>query len=590
MRPVGFSTTPNLVLRLPMWRSRLMLFLLFLVFTMLLLRAFWIQGPGNAFYEAKGVRGTQRELELPASRGKILDRNGQVIATSLQAKSIIAYNDTVPDDLSADKLQKLANLLQISKADLRKKLQEERKQVFLKRQVDPAIAQQIMQLEIPGIGLNNEYRRFYPEGEAMAHVVGFTNVNDKGQEGMELSREKDLAAHPGQRRVVVDRLGRVVEDIAIEQLPQNGKDLQLSIDSKIQFLAYNAVKSAVEQHRAKAGGAVVLDTQTGEILALANYPSYNPNDRKNLSGEQLRNRVLTDTFEPGSTMKPLTIAIALEKGAVAPNTNMVIGAKYLVGPKPITDTHPYGNLTVAEVIQKSSNIGTAKIAMNNLSAEEMWDFYTAVGLGQSPKIGFPGAVAGTVHPYAKWMPTDQARIAFGYGISASLFQVARAYTIFARNGELVPLTIERSPEFKPGTRVLSAKTAIEMREMLETVTEPGGTAVKAQAEGYRVGGKTGTAHKLVGKGYGNKYRAYFAGLAPISAPRIVVAVMIDEPTGGSHYGGDVAAPVFSTIVGETLRTLNVVPDSKVKQMALDDKSASEVRTANAQIQHAVLKR
>lgn len=590
MRPVGFSTTPNLVLRLPMWRSRLMLFLLFFVFMMLLLRAFWIQGPGNAFYEAKGVRGTQRELELPASRGKILDRNGQVIATSLEAKSVISYNDTVPDDLAADKVQKLASLLQMSEADLRKKLKDERKQIFLKRQVDPDVAQQIKQLEIPGIGLNNEYRRFYPEGEAMAHVVGFTNVNDKGQEGMELSREKDLAAHPGQRRVVIDRLGRVVEDVAIEQLPQNGKDLQLSIDSKIQYLAYNAVKSAVEQHHAKAGGAVVLDTQTGEILALANYPSYNPNDRRNLSGEQLRNRVLTDTFEPGSTMKPLTVAIALEKGAVAPNTNMVIGAKYLVGPKPITDTHPYGNLTVAQVIQKSSNIGTAKIAMNNLSAEEMWDFYTAVGLGQAPKIGFPGAVAGTVHPFKKWMPTDQARIAFGYGISASLFQVARAYTVFARDGELVPLTIERSPELKPGTRVLSAKTAIEMREMLETVTEPGGTAVKAQAEGYRVGGKTGTAHKLVGKGYGNSYRAYFAGLAPISAPRIVVAVMIDEPTGGSHYGGDVAAPVFSTIVGETLRTLNVLPDNKVKQMVLDDKSPAELRTANVQTQQVVLKR
>ncbi len=590
MRPVGFSTTPNLVLRLPMWRSRLMLFLLFFVFMLLLLRAFWIQGPGNAFYEAKGVRGTQRELELPASRGKILDRNGQVIATSLEAKSVIAYNDTVPDDLAADKVQKLANLLQISEAELRKKLKDERKQIFLKRQVDPDVAQQVKQLEIPGIGLNNEYRRFYPEGEAMAHVVGFTNVNDKGQEGMELSREKDLAAHPGQRRVVIDRLGRVVEDVAIEQLPQNGKDLQLSIDSKIQFLAYNALKSAVEQHHAKAGGAVVLDVQTGEILALANYPSYNPNDRKNLTGEQLRNRVLTDTFEPGSTMKPLTVAIALEKGSVTPNQNMVIGASYLVGPKPITDTHPYGNLTVAQVIQKSSNIGTAKIAMNNLSPEEMWDFYTAVGLGQSPKIGFPGAVAGTVHPFKKWMPTDQARIAFGYGISASLFQVARAYTVFARDGELVPLTIERSPDVKPGTRVLSAKTAIEMREMLETVTEPGGTAVKAQTEGYRVGGKTGTAHKLVGKGYGNKYRAYFAGLAPISSPRIVVAVMVDEPTGGSHYGGDVAAPVFSTIVGETLRTLNVLPDSKVKQMALDEKKPADARSANIQTQHVALKR
>ena len=590
MRTVGFSTTPNLVLRLPMWRSRLMLFLLFFVFMLLLLRAFWIQGPGNAFYEAKGVRGTQRELELPASRGKILDRNGQVIATSLEAKSVIAYNDTVPDDLAADKVKKLAGLLQISEAELRKKLKDDRKQVFLKRQVDPEIALQIKQLEIPGIGLNNEYRRFYPEGEAMAHVVGFTNVEDKGQEGMELSRERELAAHPGQRRVVIDRLGRVVEDIAIEQLPQNGKDLQLSIDSKIQYLAYNAVKSAVEQHHAKAGGAVVLDTQTGEILALANYPSYNPNDRRNLSGEQLRNRVLTDTFEPGSTMKPLTISIALEKGVVKPNTNMVIGAKYLVGPKPITDSHPFANLTVSQVIQKSSNIGTAKIALNNLSAEEMWDFYTSVGLGQAPKIGFPGAVAGTVHPFKKWVPTDQARIAFGYGISASLFQVARAYTIFARDGELIPLTIERSPGVKNGTQVLSAKTAIEMREMMETVTETGGTAVKAQTEGYRVGGKTGTAHKLVGKGYGNSYRAYFAGLAPISAPRIVVAVMIDEPTGGSHYGGDVAAPVFSTIVGETLRALNVAPDTRPNLMALDDKNSTEVRAANVQTQYVVLKR
>jgi cell division protein FtsI (penicillin-binding protein 3) len=566
-----------------------MLFLLFFVFMLLLIRAFWIQGPGNAFYEAKGVRGTQRELELPASRGKILDRNGQIIATSLEAKSVIAYNDTVPDDLAAEKVKTLANLLQISETELRKKLKEERKQIFLKRQVDPVVAQKIKQLEIPGIGLNNEYRRFYPEGEAMAHVVGFTNVEDRGQEGMELSREKELAGHPGQRRVVVDRLGRVVEEMAILQLPQNGKDLSLSIDSKIQFLAYNAVKSAVEKHQAKAGGAVVLDTQTGEILALANYPSYNPNDRKYLTGEQLRNRVLTDTFEPGSTMKPFTVSLALEKGQVQPNTQMVIGAQYLIGPKPITDAHPYGTLTIAQIIQKSSNIGTAKLAMNT-SPQEMWDLYTAAGFGQAPKIGFPGAVAGTLHPYKKWVPSDQARIAFGYGISSSLFQLARAFTIFARDGELVPLTIERSPEFKPGTPVISAKTAIEMRSMLETVTEPGGTAIKAQAEGFRVGGKTGTAHKLVGKNYGNKYRAYFAGLAPISAPRIVVAVMIDEPTKEGHYGGDVAAPVFSTIVSETLHTLKVLPDAKVKQMVLQDKTPEEIRAANVQAQHAVLKR
>ena len=397
MRPVGFSTTPNLVLRLPMWRSRLMLFLLFFVFMLLLLRAFWIQGPGNAFYEAKGVRGTQRELELPASRGKILDRNGQVIATSLEAKSIIAYIDTVPDDLSAEKIHKLAALLQMNDADLRKKLREERKQVFLKRQVEPDIAQQIKQLEIPGIGLNNEYRRFYPEGEAMAHVVGFTNVNDQGQEGIEYSREDALAGHAGQRRVVIDRLGRVVEEVGIDRLPQNGKDLQLSVDSKIQYIAYNAVKNAVEQHHAKAGSAVVLDTQTGEILALTNYPSYNPNDRRYLTGEQLRNRALTDMFEPGSTIKPFTVSTALEKGVITPSSTMVIGASYLIGKKPITDTHPNGTLTIAQVIQKSSNIGAAKIAMNYLTPEEMWDMYSAVGFGQAPKIGFRGAVAGTLH-------------------------------------------------------------------------------------------------------------------------------------------------------------------------------------------------
>ena len=570
MKRVGFSTTPNLVLRLPMWRSRLMLFMLFVAFTALVVRALWIQGPGNAFYEAKAIKGTQRELEMSASRGKILDRNGQVIATSLEAKAVIAYNDTVPKDLSDEKIKQLANLLQMREVDVRKKLKDERNQVFLKRQVDPAIAQQIRKLEIPGIGLNNEFRRFYPEGEAMAHVVGFTNVEDRGQEGMELSRENDLAASTGKRRVVVDRLGRIVEDMGVLQLPQNGKDLKLSVDSKIQYIAYNALKDAVEKHRAKAAGAVVINVQTGEILALANWPSYNPNDRKILSGEQLRNRVMTDTFEPGSTIKPFTVALAMEKGQVNPNTVMTIGAKYLVGPKPITDTHLYPSLTVAEVIQKSSNIGTSKLAMN-MPASEMWDLFTAVGFGQTPKVGFPGAVAGRLHPHQKWMPTDQARIAFGYGISTSLFQMARAYTIFARDGELIPVTIEHSPDYKAGVRVISAKTAIEMRSMLESVTEAGGTAIKAHAEGYRVGGKTGTAHKVAGKGYStNKYLAYFTGIAPISAPRIVVAVMVDEPTANGYYGGQVAAPIFSTIVSETLRAMNVAPDSTVKNMVQRD--------------------
>ncbi len=585
MKPVGFSTSPNVVLRLPMWRSRLMLFLLFVAFAALVVRAFWIQGPGNEFYEAKATKGSQREIEMRATRGKILDRNGQLIATSLEAKAVIAYTDNIPADLEPEKITQLAKLLEMSEAEIKKRLNDERNQVFLKRQVDPEIAQQVRKLEIPGIGLNNEYRRHYPEGEAMAHVVGFTNVEDRGQEGIELSRDKELAAQPGKRRVVVDRLGRIVNDIAILQFPQNGQDIQLSIDSKIQYIAYNALKSAVEKHRAKAGGAVVLDVRTGEILALANWPSYNPNSRKALTGEQLRNRVLTDTFEPGSTMKPFPVALALEQGKVQPETNMTIGQKLLIGPKPITDTHPYGMLTVSQVIQKSSNIGTAKLALQ-LEPREMWDLFAAVGFGQSPNIGFPGAVAGKLHPYQKWGQSDQARMSFGYGVSTSLFQLARAYTIFARDGELVPTTILRSPEYKPGTRIISAKTAIEMRSMLETVTEQGGTAITARAEGFRVGGKTGTSHKVEGKGYAsNKYRAFFVGLAPISAPRIVVAVMVDEPTAGGYYGGQVAAPVFSTIVSETLRSLNITPDTGDRNLA----EAQDTNSSSPKLQKVVLK-
>jgi cell division protein FtsI (penicillin-binding protein 3) len=585
MKPVGFSTSPNIVLRLPMWRSRLMLFLLFVAFVALVVRAFWIQGPGNGFYEAKAIKGVQRVIDMPATRGKILDRNGQLIATSLEAKAVIAYTDNIPADLAPEKIAQLAKLLDISETEIKKKIKDERNQVFLKRQVDPEVAQQIRRLEIPGIGLNNEYRRHYPEGEAMAHVIGFTNVEDRGQEGIELARDKDLAAQTGKRRVVVDRLGRIVNDIAILQFPQNGQDLQLSIDSKVQYIAYNALKSAVEKHKAKAGGAVVLDVRTGEILALANWPSYNPNLRKALTGEQLRNRVLTDTFEPGSTMKPFPVALVMEQRKVQADTNMVIGQKLLIGPKPITDAHLHGMLTVSQVIQKSSNIGTAKLALQ-LEPREMWDLFAAVGFGQAPNIGFPGAVAGRLHPHQKWGQSDQARMSFGYGISTSLFQLARAYTIFARDGELVPTTILRNPEYKLGTRVISAKTAVEMRNMLETVTEQGGTAIRARADGFRVGGKTGTSHKVEGKGYAaNKYRAFFVGLAPISAPRIVVAVMVDEPSTGGHYGGEVAAPVFSTIVSETLRSLNISPDLTDRTLV----QSSEPMTPGVQAQKVVLK-
>jgi cell division protein FtsI (penicillin-binding protein 3) len=549
-----------------MWRSRLILFLIFIGFTALVVRAVWVQGFGNSFYEEKGNKATLRSIEMPASRGKILDRHGEVLATSLLAKAIIAFPDAIPEDLSKEKISQLAKLLGVSESELRKKFASERNQVFLKRQVDLDIAKQIKELGIPGIAQNNEYKRLYPEGEAMAHIVGFTNVEDHGQEGMELAKEKELAGQPGRRRVIQDRLGRYVEGLGIIHPPKDGADLQLSIDSKVQFLAFNELKAIAEKHHAKAASAVVLDVQTGEVLALANWPTYNPNSRSNLSGEQLRNRVLTDTFEPGSTMKPFAISLALEKGLVQPNTSMPIGKSMVVGKKAITDTHPYSVLTVSEVVQKSSNIGTVKMAMQ-LQPQEMWEMFQAIGLGQAPNLGFPGAVAGRLRPYKNWVPIDQATMSYGYGLSASLFQMARAYSIFARDGELVPATIYKTSNIPKGTQVISAKTAIQMREMLELVTQTGGTAPNAQTMGYRVGGKTGTAHKVEGKGYAtNKYRGFFVGMAPMSAPRIVVAVMVDEPSTGGYYGGIVAAPAFANIVAGTLRTMNVLPDAAVKQM------------------------
>ena len=566
MSQISFSSTPNLVLRLPMWRSRLILFLIFIGFIALIVRAVWVQGFGNSFYEEKGNKATLRSIEMPASRGKILDRHGEVLATSLLAKAIIAFPDAIPEDLSKEKVSQLAKLLDVSETELRKKFASERNQVFLKRQVDLDIAKQIRELGIPGIAQNNEYKRLYPEGEAMAHIVGFTNVEDRGQEGMELAKEKELAGQPGRRRVIQDRLGRYVEGLGIINPPKDGADLQLSIDSKVQFLAFNELKAIVEKHRAKAAGAVVLDVQTGEVLALANWPTYNPNSRSNLSGEQLRNRVLTDTFEPGSTIKPFAISLALEKGLVQPNTSMSIGKSMVVGKKAITDTHQYQVLTVSEIVQKSSNIGTVKMAMQ-LQPQEMWEMFQAIGLGQAPNLGFPGAVAGRLRPYKNWVPIEQATMSYGYGLSASLFQMARAYSIFARDGELVPATIYKTNNVPKGTQVISAKTAIQMREMLELVTQTGGTATNAQTMGYRVGGKTGTAHKVEGKGYAtNKYRGFFVGMAPMSAPRIVVDVMVDEPSTGGYYGGVVAAPAFANIVAGTLRTMNVLPDAAVKQM------------------------
>ncbi|PXW24464.1 peptidoglycan D,D-transpeptidase FtsI family protein [Paraburkholderia caballeronis] len=575
-KSVAFSANPILSVRLSMWRSKLVVFLLFMAFAALAGRAFWIQGPGNAFYQKQGESRYQRTLELPATRGKILDRNGLVLATSLPVRAIWAIPESVPDDLGADKLAQLGQLLGMTTKELRAKLSEDKTFVYVKRQVPLDVAAKVTALDIPGIYQRNEYKRYYPEGEITAHLIGFTNVEDEGQEGVELGDQKILAGVPGIRHVIKDRMGHIIEDVDEQVVPHDGVDVDLSIDSKIQYIAYTNLKAAVEKFKAKAGTAMVIDVRTGEVLALVNYPTYNPNDRSHLTGEQLRNRMLTDVFEPGSIMKPFTVSLALDLHRVSPSTLVDTGnGRFVLDGAQITDDSGFGVLTVGGVIQKSSNIGATKIAMQ-LKPQEMWDMYTSIGLGQAPKVGFPGAAVGRLRPWKSWRRIEQATMSYGYGLSASLFQLARAYTAIAHDGQILPVSIFRTPGDQPvsGPQVFSPTTAREVRAMLEMVTAPGGTSPDAAVPGYRVGGKSGTAYKHVGRGYDrSKYRASFVGMAPMPNPRIVVAVSVDEPTAGSHFGGQVSGPVFSAIVGDTLRSLNVPPDMPVKQLVVSDDTA-----------------
>ncbi|TAG27156.1 MAG: penicillin-binding protein 2 [Burkholderiales bacterium] len=557
------SASPLLASKTPVWRSKFIVACIALAFVGLAGRAAYIQVINNDFFIREGEVRFSRTLELPANRGRILDRNGLILASSVPSPSIWA----IPEDVEQDKvkLAQLAKLLDMPLADLKAKLAEETNFVWLKRQIDEGVAQQVATLGIKGIYTRKEYRRQYPEGEAAAHVVGFTNTDDKGQEGIELAFNNQLAGKNGTRRVIKDRLGRVVEDIGETVSPTDGKDIQLSVDSKVQFFAYQKLRDAVTQHKAKAGSVVVLDVQTGEVLALANYPSYVPGKRSNLTPAQMRNRALTDTFEPGSTMKPFIAAMALEKKWVTPETQIQTApGKITIAGATITDAHPHGVLTVNEIIQKSSNVGTVKMAMR-AEPREMWEFYSQAGFGQKPQLPFPGVVSGKLRAYKTWRPIEQATMSYGYGLSASLFQLARSYSVFARDGELIPVTLTKTDEAIGGVRIMSERNAQAVRKMLQMATAQGGTAPQAQTIGYSVGGKTGTARKQEGKGYSDKkYRAWFVGLAPIDKPRIVVAVMVDEPSNGKFYGGDVAAPVFSETVAQTLRMLGVQPDMAIK--------------------------
>ena len=550
-----------LVETIPPGRSRLLFCLFFLGVTAVVGKAFWLQcGIDTEFLQKQGEARYARTLSVPAQRGQIVDRNGVVLASTIPARSIWAVPDEA-QDATETQIANLASVLNMAPEDITKRVVGKKKRsfVYIRRQLDTDTAERVRQMQIPGIYIGNEVRRNYPDGEISVHVVGFTDSDNNGREGVELADDSLLSGKAGSRRVIRDRLGRVVEDVWVKEASA-GNDVVLSIDSRLQFIAHNALKAAVERHDAKAGAVVVADVRTGEILAMSNWPTYDPNVRKSLRFENVRNRVLTDTFEPGSTMKPFAVAKALDLGIVRPDTLVQTApGKLTIGDRTIGDTHNYGMITVSQVVAKSSNIGTSKIALE-MQPQTLWDMYTALGFGISPKVGFPGAVAGRLKPAATWRPIEQATISYGHGVSVSLMQLVRAYTALARNGDVIDLTFRRTNREALGTQVFRPEVARQMRSMMMGTVAAGGTARRVSVEGYTVAGKTGTANKIENGEYVNKYVASFVGMAPAGQPRIIVAVMIDEPTRGSHYGGTVAGPVFNEVAAGALRLIGVHPD------------------------------
>jgi cell division protein FtsI (penicillin-binding protein 3) len=559
---VNFSShkihSPDLRLKLEGWRSRTVLVLCLSAFVVLLGRSFYLQGLNNDFLQAKGEARFVRVVDLPAARGAVMDRNGKPLAISTPMDSIKANLS----DLDADPAQiaKLAQLLEIGQRELNDKLTaKEKGEILLKHAVSPEQAARVKALNIPGIFLKREYRRFYPAGNVAAHLIGITDINDRGQEGIELAQQNLLAGSPGQRRVIQDRKGRIVEDVEGLKMPREGRPLSLAIDERLQYLAHRELKAAIDLNKAKGGALVMLDAHTGEVLALTNQPDFNPNNRSQFDPRQMRNRSVTDVFEPGSTFKPFAVSAALEAGIVKPETVIPTGSGLTIGPKTITDTHPASQLTVSEIIQKSSNIGTAKLALQ-LPSETLWNLYNELGFGSLPHTGFPGEATGRLRPVKTWKPIEQATISYGYGVSVSALQLARAYTIFTNDGVLLPVSFMKRDGDVIGKQVISAKTAREVSRMLENVTEF--AATKGQVRGYRTAGKTGTAYKLVnGKYDENRYLASFVGYGPVSNPRYIVAVTIDEPSAGRHYGAEVSAPVFGTVMTQALRMAAVPPDA-----------------------------
>jgi cell division protein FtsI (penicillin-binding protein 3) len=558
--------SPGLV-ALPPWRSRTLFLLMLAGLLILLLRAVYLQCIHNTFLQQKGDARYGRTIGVTAHRGMIADRHGEPLAISTPVESVWAS----PQELEAtpQQVKRLAQVLGMNVEEVKSRLSDtSRDFVYLKRQLPPEQAERVVRQGIVGVSLQREYRRYYPDGEVTAQLLGFTDVDDNGQEGMELALQQQVGGEDGSQRVIKDRRGNVVEDVANVHLPKPGENVTLSIDNKIQYLAFRELKQAVEQHHAKSGSIVVLDAKTGEVLALGNWPSYNPNNRNKPSPDMLRNRALTDQFEPGSTMKPFTVAAALESGKVKPGTLInTSGGKITIDGRTIHDSHPDAMMTVAQVIQKSSNVGAARMALS-MTPEMFWRNLNDDGFGEATGSGFPGEATGKLRDYKTWRPIEQATMAYGNGISVNLLQLARAYTVFANDGELLPASLLKQDAPPVGKKIYSATTAHQVRDMMELVVKAGGTAPLAQISGYRVAGKTGTAHKLESGHYVDHYIASFVGLAPASDPRLIVAVKIDDPKGAQYYGGEVAAPVFSTVMGGALHLLNTPNDAPLDNVTM----------------------
>ena len=559
---MAYNQPVHHIVKLPAWRRRLLLIILLLGFAGLFARSIYLQSLHKEFLQQKGDARYSRTITLQAHRGKITDRNGELLAISSPVESVWASPPDVKITVSQKK--QLATLLGIKTKDIDKKIANtQRGFVYIKRRVSPDLAAKVMSLKIAGVFLQREYKRFYPAGDVTAHLVGFTGIDDKGQEGFELAKNAYLSGTAGMRKVIKDRQGRIVEDLDDVKVPQDGRDLVLSIDRRIQYLAFRELSKAVEKHKAKAGAIVVLDAKTGEVLAMVNLPTYNPNNPINIKGKT-RNRAITDIFEPGSTLKPMTASAAMQFGDFTPTTPIQTAPGYMsIGPATIHDSHTYGVLSVAQVIQKSSNVGASKMALS-LKREELWSTFNQLGYGARTNIGFPGESSGRLRPYKTWRPIEQATMSYGHGISLTLLQLARSYSVFTNEGELKPVSLLKLSESPVGHQVFSAQVANDVKDMLELVVQPGGTALRAQVAGYRVGGKTGTAHKIGPKGYEKqKYVGSFVGIAPASNPRLIMAVMIDEPSTekDQYYGGIVAAPVFSAVMADALRMLSVAQDA-----------------------------